>query len=101
MNRILLSIVLCIATLPASASLNSVKVHVRVILVDKDLNQKPVPFFVVSIKGASKTVEVKTGLDGSIETQLPPGKYIVTSAKPAELGGKRFTWDIRITCSGA
>ncbi|HKW31497.1 MAG TPA: serine protease [Candidatus Acidoferrum sp.] len=101
MNRVLLVIALCISALPAWASPNSVKVHVRVILVDQDLNQKPVPFFVVSFKGAAKTVEVKTGLDGSVETQLLPGKYIVTTAKPAELGGKRFSWDVRVTFSGA
>jgi len=33
-----------------SAQPNLVKVRVRVILVDQDLNQKPVPFFVVSLK---------------------------------------------------
>lgn len=101
MNRILLAIALCVSAHSTWASPNSVKVRVRVILVDKDLNQKPVPFFVVSLKGVGKTVEVKTGLDGSIETQLPPGKYIVASTKPAELGGKRFSWDTRITLSGA
>jgi S1-C subfamily serine protease len=78
-----------------------VKVHVRVILVDKDLNQKPVPFLVVSMKGAAKAAEIKTGLDGSAETQLPPGKYTVTTAKAAELGNKRFSWDVRITLSGS
>jgi len=101
MNRILLAIALCVSALPTWASPNSVKVHVRVILVDKDLNQKPVPFFVLSLKGVSKTVEIKTGLDGSVETQLPPGKYTVASTKPAEFGGKRFSWDVRITFSGA
>lgn len=101
MNRFLLAIALCVAAQPAWASPNSVKVHVRVILVDKDLNQKPVPFFVVDLKSAAKTVEVKTGLDGNVETQLPPGKYNVSSTKPAELGGKRFSWDIQITFSGA
>jgi len=104
MNRILRAVALCVScvsALPASASPNSVKVRVRVVLVDQELNQKPVPFFVVSLKGAAKAVEVKTGLDGSAETQLPPGKYTLTSAKPAELGGKRFTWDVRVTLSGA
>lgn len=79
---------------------NAVKVHVRVILVDNDLNQKPVPFLVVSFKGPARASEVKTGLDGSVETQLPPGKYTVTTVKPAELGGKSFRWEVKITLSG-
>jgi len=36
-----------------------------VILVDQELTQKPVPFFVVSLKSGTKTVEVKTSLDGT------------------------------------
>ena len=58
------------------------------------------PFFVVSFKGAAKASEVKTGLHGSVETQLPPGKYIVTTLKSAELGGKRFRWEVKVTLSG-
>ena len=93
-------VVLCASACTAIGRPDVVKVHVRVILVDKELNQKPVPFFVVSLKGASKTAEVKTGLDGSVETQLAPGKYTVTTLKSAELGGKRFRWDVRVTLSG-
>lgn len=95
-----LVLAVCLSAFPAGARLDLVKVHVRVILVDKDLNQKPVPFFIVSFKGATKAVEVKTGLDGNVETQLPAGKYVVTTTKPSELGGKRFSWDVRVTLSG-
>jgi S1-C subfamily serine protease len=101
MKRVLcLAVVLCASVCSVMALPNVVKVHVRVILVDKDLNQKPVPFFAVSLKGAAKTVEVKTGLDGSVEAQVAPGKYTVTTLKSAELGGKRFRWDVRVTLSG-
>jgi S1-C subfamily serine protease len=102
MKRVLcFAIVLCVSACSVIALPDTVKVHVRVILVDKDLNQKPVPFFVVSLKGAAKAAEVKTGLDGSAEAQLPPGKYTLTTQKPAELGSKRFRWDVRITLSGS
>src|SRR5215467_7403350 len=101
MRRVVCSILaLAVFTGSATARLDTVKVQLRVILVDKDLNQKPVPFFVVSFKGAAKTPEVKTGLDGSVETQLPAGKYEVTTSKPAVLGGKRFTWNLRVTLTG-
>ncbi len=83
------------------AQMAAVKVRVRVILVDRDLNQKPVPFLVVSLKNGGKAVEVKTGLDGTAETQLPPGKYTVTTPKPVELGGKRFSWSVQVTLTGA
>ena len=79
---------------------NLVKVRVRVILVDQELSQKPVPFFVVSLKSGTKAAEVKTGLDGSAEAQLPPGRCTVSSLKPAELGGKRFSWNIQVSLSG-
>jgi len=63
-----------------------VKVRVRVILVDQELTQKPVPFFVVSLKSGTKTVEVKTSLDGTAEAQLPPGRCTVSSAEARRAG---------------
>ncbi len=88
---------------PAQANL--VKVRVRVILVDQELSQKPVPFFVVSLKSgakaAAKAAEVKTSLEGIAEAHLPPGRYTVSSPKPAELGGRRFSWNIQVSLSGA
>jgi hypothetical protein len=97
-----LSVVL-LALLSAYATLalpNLVKVRVRVILVDQDLNQKPVPFFLVSLKCGAKAAEVKTSLEGTAEAQLPPGRCTVSSPKPAELGGRRFSWNIQVSLSG-
>src|SRR5260370_3607937 len=83
-----------------SAQCNLVKVRVRVILVDQDLNQKPVPFFVVSLKCGAKAAEVKTGLEGTAEAQLQPGRCTVSSPKAAELGSRRFSWNIQVALSG-
>jgi len=96
--RLTLLLFVCASAVQARPDL--VKVHVRVILVDRDLNQKPVPFLLVSLKGAGKAVEVKTGLDGTVETQLPPGKYVITTPKPAELGGRAFSWSVPVTITG-
>src|SRR5205807_1272485 len=63
-------------------------------------NQKPVPFFVVSLKSGAKATEVKTSLDGTAEVQLPLGRWTVSSPKAAELGGKRFSWSLQVTLSG-
>src|SRR3989475_4039422 len=79
---------------------NLVKVRVRVILVDQELNQKPVPFFVVSLKGGAKVEEVKTSRDGTAEAQLPPGRCTVSSPKAAELGARRFSWNIQVSLPG-
>ena len=96
-----LALAFCLSACSVMARPDSVKVHVRVVLIDKELNQKPVPFFVVSFKGVAKTTEVKTGLDGSVQTQLPPGKYTVTVAKPAELAGKLYRWSLPVTLAGS
>src|SRR6266849_4862690 len=98
LSVLLLGLVFASATL---AQPNSVKVRVRVILVDQELSQKPVPFFVVSLKSGAKAAEVKTSLEGTAQLQLPPGRCTVSSPKPAELGGKRFSWSIQIALSGA
>lgn len=78
-----------------------VKLRVRVILVDQELNQKPVPFLAISLKNGAKSAEVKTGLDGTAETNLPPGKYTIATPKPTELDGHRFSWNVAVTLTGA
>src|SRR5437773_4329772 len=97
-----LSVVLfgLLSALATLAHPNLVKVRLRVILVDQELSQKPVPFFLVSLKCAGKATEVKTSPEGTAEAQLPPGRCAVSSEKPAELGGKRFSWNIQVSLSG-
>ena len=52
------------------------KLKVRVILVDKDLNQKPVPHLTVLFgadsNGPNGSHEVKTDFEGRAEFQAPP-----------------------------
>ena len=90
----------CAVAVAVHARPDDVKVRMRVILVDQELNQKPVPFLVVSLKSGAKSAEVKTGLDGTAETQLPPGKYTIATPKPVELGGRRFSWSVSVTLTG-
>lgn len=98
MMRVLRFTVLLLAcSFAVQARPDLVKVRVRVILVDQELNQKPVPFLQVSLKSGVKSAEVKTGLDGTAETRLPPGKYMITTPKPAELGGRHFSWNVAVT----
>jgi S1-C subfamily serine protease len=80
-----------------------VNIKVRVLLVDKDLNQKPVPFYVINFRNkgsADAPTELKTDLDGKAEKQLAPGHYAISTTKPVELGGKRYSWNLEIQISG-
>ena len=81
-----------------------VNVRVRVVLVDKDLNQKPVPFCIVNFRNlatADAPAALKTDLDGKAEKQLPPGRYSLSTPKPVELAGKRYSWNLEIQITGA
>jgi Trypsin-like peptidase domain len=87
--------------LAAQSQSHPVKVHVHVILVDSELNQKPVPFLNVTLKGSATSSDVKTRLDGGADTALPPGAYTITTAKPIDFDGKRYSWSVRVTLAGA
>src|SRR5260370_41720325 len=96
-----LALLLSVCALAVQANPALVKLKVRVILVDRDLNQKPVPFLLVSLKSGAKSSDVKTALDGTVETQLPPGKYMITTPKAAELADRRFSWNMTLAITGA
>jgi len=102
MKRICSSIAILFACVFAAQSQSRpVKVHVHVILVDSELNQKPVPFLnVVFFKGDKTSFDVKTRLDGAAEIALPPGAYTLTTAKPVDFDGKRYSWSLRVTLTG-
>src|SRR5215472_1457551 len=101
MHALRFSVLFLACTLAAQTQPPPVKVHVRVVLVDRELNQKPVPFLLVSFKHGANSAEVKTGLDGTAEISLPPGKYTIATPKPAELGGQHFSWSVPVTLAGA
>ncbi|HWZ83236.1 MAG TPA: serine protease [Terriglobales bacterium] len=101
MKRICWSVaILFTCVFAAQSQSRPVKVHVHVILVDSELNQKPVPFLNVTLKGAAASSDVKTGLDGAAETTLSPGTYTVTTVKPVDFDGKRYSWSVRVTLTG-
>src|SRR5215472_12033640 len=100
MRALSLTFLLLVCTCAAQSPTDLVKVHIRVVLVDGELNQKPVPFLLVSLKSGAKSSEVKTGLDGTAEIKLPRGKYTITTPKPTELGGQRFSWSMAVELSG-
>jgi len=83
----------------------TVKLKLHIVLIDRDLNQKPVPNFVVTLQRAdspsAESTELKTGLDGNAEKDLPPGRYKLASSRPIEFEGKRYSWKLELSLAGA
>jgi S1-C subfamily serine protease len=80
------------------------KVRVRVILVDKDLNQKPVPHLTVVLAADSNNPdssrEVKTDFGGNAEFQAQPGKYRMTTPQGVDFQGRHYAWETEINVGG-
>lgn len=80
------------------------KVKVRVILVDKDLNQKPVPHLTVVLAADANTPEnsqqMKTDFEGNAEFQAPPGKYRIATPQGVDFQGRHYTWEVEINVAG-
>jgi hypothetical protein len=81
------------------------RVKVHVVLVDKDLNQKPVPkltlVFALIDEANHEPATSKTGFDGLTELQLGTGKYRLSTPEAIEFQGKKYSWDMEITVSGS
>jgi hypothetical protein len=56
-------------------------VHVRAILIDGQLNQKPVPRLELRIASATDAAvaTARTDFDGHVDIELPPGRYTLTT----------------------
>lgn len=79
-------------------------VKVQAILVDKDLNQKPVPHLSIDLIADGSAVEspheIKTDFEGKAEFQVPPGKYRLTTPQGVDFQGQHYFWETEIEASG-
>ena len=69
--------------------------RIRAVLVDSDLNLKPVARHVMVLddtpsKGAAQRIVLD--FDGRAEVSVPPGRYILQSERPVEFQGKTYRW---------
>jgi S1-C subfamily serine protease len=89
---------------PLRSQVEMPNLKVRVILVDKDLNQKPVPHLAVLLvadsNDPSRSYEVKTDFEGKAEFQAPPGKYRLTTPQGVDFQGRHYAWEMEINVSG-
>lgn len=105
MRSIVLVVVsLFVAALPALSQSETVTAKVHVVLVDADLNQKPVPHLSIVItadSGAAQSLsEWKTDFSGVAELHLPPGKYRLSTPQGVDFQGRHFSWETELDLSG-
>jgi S1-C subfamily serine protease len=88
----------CVAPLRSQVGMSNVKL--RVILVDKDLNQRPVPHLAVVFAADSndpdRSHEVKTDFEGHAEFQAAPGKYRLSTPQGVDFQGRHYAWEMEI-----
>ena len=92
------------ATLTVQAQ-SAPKVSVKVALVDRDLNVKPVPKQVLLVQklgadaatpdASAPVQELTTAFDGTATLALAPGTYRISAQKPVEFDGKTFQWSAK------
>lgn len=78
-------------------------VHVRAILIDGQLNQKPVPRLELRIASATDAAvaTARTGFDGHVDLELPPGRYTLTTPSGVSFDGQSYSWRLRLTIKAA
>ncbi len=91
------------AGFPAFGQVELAKVTIRAILVDKDLNQKPIPRLSLTVTrsdvAGTEPYSARTNFDGMAELQLPPGRYRLSTSDPVEFQGKKYSWDMDLNAS--
>lgn len=80
-------------------------VTIKTAVVDKDLNVRNVPKFLLTV--ASKDMsfaewKTATGFDGVATLTLPAGEYVVRSTEPLRFEGSEFSWsvDLKVLADG-
>jgi len=95
------SLLFCVAPLRSQAGISKVKV--RVILVDNDLNQRPVPhltvIFASDSNNSDRARETKTDFEGKAELQVLPGKYRMSTPQGVDFQGRHYAWEMEISVS--
>ena len=83
----------------------TVKVNLHIILVDQELNQKPVPWFHVTLRREDtrnpEVFDLITKLDGTCERVVPTGRYELVTPHAIDLQGRRYTWSMDVAFSRA
>lgn len=72
-------------------------VTIKTAVVDKALNVKGVPKFLLTVVNKDKSFaewKTATGFDGVAALTLPAGDYVVRSTEPLNFGGSEYAWEV-------
>lgn len=103
---LLTALIITTGVLSLVAQTASVSLQIRAVLVDTDLNLKPVPKLKLIIypeknyltqisTGVSEEeaeISISTGFDGFVGIELPPGPYVLRTPQPVNFQGKSYSW---------
>lgn len=99
--RRLLSICLFVFAFSLGADETPIRVTLRAILVDAQLNQKPVPRMAVTItRDAAEPIVVRTDFDGQASVDLPAGTYKFEVTTPVRFEDQQLTWSQTVNVTG-
>lgn len=93
---------LLLASFPCLAfcQVQPASVRIRAVLVDKDLNQKPVPRLSVNLtplnQSDARPVDARTSFDGVAEIRVAPGRYRLSTPDGVEFQGGNYSWEMEI-----
>lgn len=81
-----------------AAQAKPVAVGVRAAIVLPDMTVRPVPLHAVEVipldSATGAAVTLRTGLDGSVQSSMLPGRYRVRSVQPLALNDSLYRWDV-------
>jgi S1-C subfamily serine protease len=105
MRKVLLFGALFLSIVPVSrAQTENATLKVRAVLLDDDLNQKPVPRLLLKAErsdgAGGEAVTARTSFDGTAELALAPGRYRITTPDGIQFQTRRYRWDQEIAVSG-
>src|SRR6476659_2001495 len=95
-TKSVLLLILVLGLAPAISAQAPENVTFKVVLVDKNLNLKPVPRFSLTVRKPADATwpdqKVSTTLEGVATLSVPGGNYVVLSEKAIDLEGRSYTW---------
>ena len=86
----------------AAADHNMAKLTIRAMIVDRDLNVKPIPKVVFNLEptfshSGSEALTITTGVNGIVEIVVLPARYRISSVRALTFEGRQFSWDLQTT----
>jgi S1-C subfamily serine protease len=82
----------------AAAQANPGTLRVEAVLIDAELQPRPVPKHALFLKcGDATPIRVVTGFDGKAELAAEPGECVLESERPAEFQQRSFRWSVPVS----